>query len=187
VLLAGLLLLALPFLHREAEALSCVGPIDDFDRYDLLVLGRVTGSHPLPVASPGQTGVEGGLLEKVGWTGFRRSEVTLDVDRYFRGSGPETVTFVYTWSTYRAVPFSGTGVYIGLKAGEGKHWSDECSLLIHPSTREPAERAVLERLHRTYGEGRPPVRPLRGQGLLWGAFGVLAAVVFTAYARRGTV
>lgn len=188
-LLLGIALLGATLLWGHARALSCIGPVDEFERYDLVVRGRVASVRPVSAPAPeqGPTASEDRwLLRLPPGTGFRKSEVTLEVDRYFRGSGPETVTFVYTWGGYRAVPFAGVDVYIGMKAGDGNYWADECSLIIHPTTRDPLEQAILKRLHETYGEGRPPVQPLRGHALLWGAMGTLAAVVFTAYARRRT-
>ena len=74
--------------------------------------------------------------------GLKRAGVTLDVDRYFRGSGPETVTFVYTWSVYRPLPFAGTEVYIGMKTGKEKYWGRRV-LAAYPSRRPRSVRAGL--------------------------------------------
>lgn|GEM_PF-5167733 len=187
-LLLGLLLVGATLAPNRADALSCIGLEEQLDGYALVVLGRVTGAQSVPSVNPEVTVTleDGQPLRLLPAVGFHRSEVTMEVERYLKGAGPRTLTFVYTWSQYRWVPFTGGDVYIGLYSDPEtqQYAASECSLVIAPTTRDKYEQAILARLHDTYGEGRPPQTPLRGQWLLWGAIGSLTATVGVAFVRR---
>lgn len=40
--------------------------------------------------------------------------MTLEAECYLKGVGPHELTFVYTYTQYRPVPYVGVDVYIGL-------------------------------------------------------------------------
>lgn len=188
-LLIGVLLLGATLAPKPAHALSCMGVEEQLDDYALVALGRITSARPLGRATPGGTPpvtVEGMHLRLLGVTPFRKSAVTMEVERYLKGEGPHTLDFVYTWSQYRRVTDEGLHVYVGLRYSpeEQQYTASECSLLASPTTRDEYGRHIIALLHDTYGEGRPPGAPLRHQWLLPGAVGTAAVTVAAAYTRR---
>lgn len=186
-LLLGIALLGAPVLSGKARALSCEQRLDD---YALVVLGRIQSARPIPGEKPKVVqlpSADGRLLIRLLEPYVASTEVTMEVDRYLKGEGPPTLTFVYTYSGYRRVTASGLQVYIGLDYSpeDQRYTASDCSLLISATTRDEGEQWTLRRLHDMYGRGRRPVQPLRGQGLLWGSMGALAAMVGAAHTRRG--